>query len=102
MELRDWLTAARVLCPVEAETLEELLWRLLGRGAEALGLSGEAREKAARDLAFGSRGEVVRLHSEVVAVVAEQEGLAEPVAFLHVDCDWPIRDRCGAGCPAGI
>lgn len=84
MNLLDWLNPSRVLCPVEAETLEELLWRLLGRGREALGLSSGAREKAARDLAFGTRGEVVRVHSEVVAVLAEQEGLGEPLGFLGI------------------
>lgn len=84
MRLLDWLTPSRVLCPVEAETLEELLWRLLGRGGDALPLSPEAREKAARDLAFGTRGEVARVQSEVVTVLAEQEGLSAPVGFLGV------------------
>lgn len=84
MELLDWLTPERVRCPVEAKTLEELLRRLLERLPEGQPPAPDAREKAARDLAFGSRGEVMRLHSQVVAVLAEQEGLTRPLGFLGI------------------
>lgn len=82
MELFDWLTRDRVLCPAAGETLEEILRSLLAVVPASEPPAPANREKCARDLAFGSRGEVVRLHSEVVAVVAEQEGLKDPIGLL--------------------
>lgn len=84
MRLLDWLTADRVVCPVRGETLEEVLRLLLAELPETVPPAPAQREKCARDLAFGSRGEVVRLHDSVVAVVAHQEGLTHPVAGLGV------------------
>lgn len=84
MDLLDWLTPDRVLCPAEGETLEEVLRALLSVVPDAEPPAPANRDKCARDLAFGSRGEVVRVHSDVVAVVAEQEGLNDPVALLAI------------------
>ena len=84
MRLLDWLTAERVTVPVSGGSLEEVLAEL-ARGLPSSLLSGEdGRRKFARDVAFGSRGEVLRLHSLMVGVVVEQEGLTRPLAFLGI------------------
>lgn len=81
MKISDWLHPDRVVTGASAANLEEALHTLLEVGARTLGLAGPQVDKAARDLAFGSRGEVVRLHGEFVMVVAEQEGLRSPTGF---------------------
>lgn len=87
MELLDWLTPERVLCPVAGDTLEDVLQRLLALVPPSAPPAPAQREKCARDLAFGSRGEVVRLHSDIVAVVAEQEGLTAPMGLVGVSSE---------------
>lgn len=85
MKLVDWMEPEQILCQLRVETLEEALLRLLERAPGVNGLAAEGqKEKCARDLAFGSRGEVVRVHSHVVAVIAEQDGLSRPVALLAI------------------
>jgi len=69
---------------VEGDTLEDVLGRLLALVPPSAPPAPAHREKCARDLAFGSRGEVVRLHSDIVAVVAEQEGLTAPMGLLGI------------------
>lgn len=84
MQLLDWLTGDRIVCPARGETLEEVLRALLEEFPDGLPPAPAQRDKCARDLAFGSRGEVVRIQDEMVAVVAHQEGLTEPVAGLGI------------------
>jgi CBS domain-containing protein len=81
MKISDWLHPDHVVTGASAATLEEALQTLLEVGARGLGLSPTQVDKLARDLAFGSRGEVVRLHDEMVMVVAEQEGLRGVTGF---------------------
>jgi len=84
VHLLDWLTPERVVVPARGETLEAILLGLLATVPESAPPAPALREKCARDLAFGTRGEVVRLQDEVVAVVANQEGLKHPLAALAV------------------
>lgn len=84
MQLLDWLTPERVVAPARGETLEAILLGLLATLPGSAPPAPALREKCARDLAFGTRGEVVRLQDEVVAVVANQEGLKHPLAALAV------------------
>lgn len=83
MTLSELLSAAAIRLPLEVDTLEEALHALL----DALPIPGVdpgIRAKRARDLAFGSQGEVVRLHDDVVLVLEIQDGLAEPLAALAI------------------
>lgn len=83
MNLSDCLDPSRVVVPLRVETLEEALVVLLERGAETLPSSVD-RGKLARDVAFGSRGEVVRLNDDVVAVLILQEGISGTDALVGV------------------
>jgi len=87
MTIADWLSADRIEVPIAVDTLEEALFVLLrGLGPDAAP-EPALREKAARDLAFGSRGEVVRIAGEAVVVLAEQEKLDRPRLHLGVSVD---------------
>jgi CBS domain-containing protein len=83
MTLADCLAPESIRVPPEVRTLEEalssLLETLLGPDADV-----SLRAKRARDLAFGSQGEVVRLHDDVVLVLDVQEGVAQPRAGLAI------------------
>lgn len=82
MTLADCLSAASIRVDLDAATLEDVLHELL---EEMLAPVDPAlRAKRARDLAFGSQGEVVRLHDDVVLVLEVQEGVSEPMAGLAV------------------
>ncbi|HKK92183.1 MAG TPA: CBS domain-containing protein [Longimicrobiales bacterium] len=87
MTLADWLAANRIEVPLAVETLEEALAALLRRAPEAVFEDAAARAKCARDLAFGSRGEVVRIGDEAVLVASESEDVEVPVLFLGVSVD---------------
>ncbi|HSM04862.1 MAG TPA: CBS domain-containing protein [Longimicrobiales bacterium] len=87
MRFVDYLDADRILVPLGAPTLEEAIFRLLGLLPDAMFSSVQAREKAARDLAQGERGEVVYLAREVIAVFAEQEGLTRPTVLVGLERD---------------
>lgn len=84
MKLSDLLAPAGIRVGVNAAELVEVLRVLLaGLGPEAVPLPPR-REKFARDLAFGSVGEVVRLTPDVVAVVAPREAPADVEAMLAI------------------
>jgi CBS domain-containing protein len=87
MTLADWLDGSRVEVPLAVGTLEEALAALLRRAPEGVFATSEARSKCARDLAFGSRGEVIRIGGEAVLVLAETDGVDAPVMFLGVSVD---------------
>jgi CBS domain-containing protein len=87
MILADWLDESRVEVPLAVDTLEEALTALLRRAPEGLFATAEARAKCARDLAFGSRGEVIRIGGEAVLVLAEVDGVEAPMVFLGVSVD---------------
>ncbi len=87
MTLADWLTANRIEVPLAVDTLEEALAALLRRAPEGVFEDAAARAKCARDLSFGSRGEVVRIGDEAVLVVSESEDVEAPLVFLGVSID---------------
>jgi CBS domain-containing protein len=82
MRFVDYLDPDRMLVPLGAPTLEEAVFRLLGLLPESMFASVQAREKAARELAHGERGEAVYLAREVIAVFAEQEGLTRATVLV--------------------
>lgn len=81
MILADSLSAASIRVGLDAESLEDVLHELLD-AMLAPAVDPAIRAKRARDLAFGSQGEVVRLHDDVVLVLEVLEGVSEPVAGL--------------------
>ena len=87
MILADWFDARRVEVPLAVDTLEEALAALLRRAPDGVFVDREAQAKCARDLAFGSRGEVIRIGDEAVLVLAESDGVDEPTLFLGVSVD---------------
>ena len=82
MILSDLLRPESIAVPLRADDLEGALAALLALRAEDQAPLPERRAKCARDLAFGSRGEIARFHDDVVMVGAEVEGLDEPVLML--------------------
>lgn len=86
MILADRLPADSIRVPPSAGTLEEALASLLQTMLDP-GFDPGLRAKRARDLAFGSQGEVVRLHDDVVLVLDVQEGVDEPRAGLAITED---------------
>ena len=89
MKLSELLVDAWVALPMEAETLQEALGTLLARVG-----AGYADEqwapKLARDLAFGSQGEVCRLNERVVAVLSPAERVVGLSVTVGVS-DQPFR-----------
>ncbi|NNK63702.1 MAG: CBS domain-containing protein [Gemmatimonadetes bacterium] len=83
MILADSLTPESILIDPEGESLEEVLHALLDAMLTPA-VEPETRAKRARDIAFGSQGEVVRLHDDVVLVLEVQEGVTRPRAGLVV------------------
>lgn len=83
MTFADSLDPASILVDVETEFLDEVLDALLDTPALAFGDPAQ-RRKWARELAFGERGEIVRIHPEVVLVLMLEEGLAAPISGLAV------------------
>ena len=84
MKLSELLVDAWVALPLEAadlgEALRELLRRVYHEGLLDEGLA----EKLARDLAFGSKGEVVRVNESVVLVLGTLEALEGPSVAVGV------------------
>lgn len=85
MILADLLPGSRILAPLGVKTMEDAVFRLLPLLPESAAPGLQAREKAARELASGSRGEIVRLHEDVIGVFADQEGITGPVVLLGVN-----------------
>lgn len=83
MTLADCLAPEAIRVPPQVRTLEEALSSLLGT-LLASGTDPSLRAKRARDLAFGSQGEVVRLHEGVVLVLDVQEGVTSARAGLAI------------------
>ncbi|MEJ2539591.1 MAG: CBS domain-containing protein [Gemmatimonadota bacterium] len=82
MRFLDLLEPDRVLAPLEVPTVEEAAFRLLALVPESARLSVQTREKVARELARGTRGELIYLQRSVVAIFAEQEGLTGPTVLV--------------------
>ncbi len=83
MILADRLPADSIRVPPSVATLEEALASLLASMLDGR-LEPTVRSKRARDLAFGSQGEVVRLHDDVVLVLDVQEGIVDPQVGLAI------------------
>lgn len=83
MTLADALAPEAILVDPEGESLEEVLHALLDAMLTPA-VDPEIRAKRARDLAFGSQGEVVRVHDDVVLVLEVQEGVTRPQAGIVV------------------
>lgn len=77
MKLTDFLVPDGIRVGLDASGLAEALRALLEALPPEAEPPPELREKFARDLAFGSVGEVVRLTSDVVAVLAPRSSSAE-------------------------
>lgn len=84
MTLADILTPERMRLQIDETNLTEVLRSLLDVMPAEVAGPEELREKRARDLAFGSLGEVVRLTSDVVAVLFPVEEPVGTVAALGV------------------
>ena len=75
MRLTELFEKSWAAMPLAAGDLAGALQEILGRAAAAGALDSALASKLARDLAFGSQGEVVRLADELVAVLGSMEGL---------------------------
>jgi CBS domain-containing protein len=104
MKLSELLVDAWVALPLEAanlgEALRELLRRVYHQGLVEKGLA----DKLARDLSFGSTGEVIRVNESVVVVLGSLEALegpsvavgVSPVPFVVTAEGTPERGRARA------
>lgn len=77
----DCLDPASIRVGLDVTSFDEALDTLLSVPALAVD-TPEVRAKRARDLAFGSQGEVVRLHDDVVLVLAVDDAVDAPAAAL--------------------
>lgn len=84
MKVSDWLAPERIDVPLAVDSLEEALFALLGRVSPDATPAPDLRARWARDLAFGSRGDVVRVGDEAVLVLAHDDAVSEPTLFLGV------------------
>lgn len=84
MKLSDLIIDDWIAVPLEADDLAGALRHLVG----LLGMKGvpgpEAGRKLARDLAFGSQGDVVRVNGDVVLVVGKLDGLDDVSVALGI------------------
>lgn len=82
MTLAELLSDEAIAFLTELPDLEAVLNDLLARLGERAGHEADEARKLARDLSFGSRGEVVRLTDDVAVVLDRVEDLREPVVAL--------------------
>jgi CBS domain-containing protein len=84
VKLADLLPPDAIHVGLDAEDLTQALKRLLAALPDEASPLPERRDKFARDLAFGSAGEVQRLTGEVVAVLAPHDEAEGTKALLGV------------------
>ncbi len=84
MKLSDLLVDEWIAVPLHAGGLAEALAILLERLAASDVLPQERTRKLARDLAFGSEGEVVRVNDDVILVIGRVDGLEDLSITLGV------------------
>ena len=84
MKLSDLLIDDWIAVPLEARTLGDALQRLIGLLARSAALHPAAADKLARDLAFGSQGEVIRVNEEIVLVTGRVAGLEDVSVLLGI------------------
>jgi CBS domain-containing protein len=75
MRLSELFERAWAAVPLTSADLAGALQEILGRAAAAGAMEADQAAKMARDLAFGSQGEIVRLSADLVAVLGSAEGL---------------------------
>jgi CBS domain-containing protein len=78
MRLADLLVDAWAAVPLEAADLGDALRGILMFAAAAGALDESRALKLARDLAFGSQGEVIRVNDDIIIVVGTLESLSGP------------------------
>lgn len=84
MLLSELLTVDRIAVPLEADDLQGALERLLALLSGSGALKRTSREKLARELASGVRGEIIRVDPNVVVVATRVEELSEVAIALGV------------------
>lgn len=84
MTFADLVTEQAIAFPERDPDLGAVLRDLVHRVGPRLGQEGEAARKLARDLAFGSRGEIVRVNDAVVLVLGRVEEARKPLAAVAV------------------
>lgn len=84
MKLSELLVDAWAVVPLEVDGLGDALESLLRKASEEGALGGARARNLARDLAGGSRGEIVRVADQVVAVIATLEALDRPALAVGV------------------
>lgn len=84
MKLSDLLIDDWIAVPLEADDLSGVLRKLIELLEGAGSFGRETGRKLARDLAFGSQGEVIRVNQDVVLVVGKLEGLEDVSVSLGI------------------
>ncbi len=84
MRLVDLVVDSWAVVPLEAADLGEALHAIFSRIHEQGLLDDERASKYARDLAFGSQGEVVRVNDDIVVVVGTLETVESPAIGVGV------------------
>lgn len=84
MKLSDLLVDEWIAVPFEARDLGEALAVLVERVARSGALPPDRGRKLARDLAFGTEGEVVRVNQDIVLVLGRVEALEDLSVTLGV------------------
>jgi CBS domain-containing protein len=85
MRLSDLLDETWVVAPMEAPDLSDALRTVLvDRVAKSLGLTEARAANLARDLAFGSKGEIIRVNEDLVVVLGPLESISGPALAAGV------------------
>lgn len=84
LSLSDLLIDDWIAIPLEADDLKGALRHLIGRLRASRGVGPETGSKLARDLAFGSHGEVIRVNEDIVLVTGRMEELENVSVLLGV------------------
>jgi len=102
MKLSELLVDAWAVVPLEVDGLGDALEVLLRKASEEGALGGARARNLARDLASGSRGEILRVADQVIAVIATLEALERPALAVGVaprpfSMGTPAEDVVAAG-----
>lgn len=100
MTFADLITEEAIAFPAEPADLNAVLRDLVARVGSRVGREGEKGQKLARDLAFGSAGEIVRVNDSLVLVLGRVEEAREAAAAVAVS-DRPFAMSGEGGEPRG-
>jgi CBS domain-containing protein len=84
MKLSELLVDAWAVVPLEVDGLGDALEAVLRKASDEGALGGARARNLARDLAGGSRGEILRVADQVIAVIATLEALERPALTVGV------------------